>query len=426
MEAYRVYHKVLRVSGIYVEAYNTYGAVGDHVVIYPERGKPVDGEIIGFVEDRCIIMPLGPLSSVKAGDRVLIKREHLSTVVGTNLLGEVLDPLGRRLKDGSYPRGEKLPILLEDINPLGRERIREVFDCGVRSINALFTLGKGQKVGVFAGAGVGKSTLLGMIVRNSKVDAVVLGLIGERGREVREFIEDVLGEEGLKKSIVVVTTSDQPPVLKVKGAISALVHARYLASQGMDVLLVIDSITRLAMAQREVGLAAGEPPTAKGYTPSVFYTLSKVVEGCGSFDKGTITGIFSVLVEGDDISLDPVADALMAVLDGHIILSRKRANAGIYPAVDPVRSLSRLMPQIVNREHMNMALYIKELLSVYEAIEDVVHLGLYTPGSNPLVDRVIKNRQELINFFRQDMHQKVDYEQSLQELKELYLRLSHQ
>ncbi len=423
MEAYRVYHKVLRASGIYVEAYNTYGAVGDHVVIYPERGASVEGEIIGFVEDRCIVMPFGPLTGVKAGDRVFIKREHVSTVVGENLLGEVLDPFGRRLKDGSYPQGEKLPIVLESLNPLKRERIEEVFDCGIRSINALFTLGKGQKVGVFAGAGVGKSTLLGMIVRNSKADAVVLGLIGERGREVREFIEDVLGKEGLKKSVVVVTTSDQPPVLKVKGAISALVHARHLASKGKDVLLVIDSITRLAMAQREVGLVAGEPPTMKGYTPSVFYTLSKVVEGCGNFEKGSITGIFSVLVEGDDISLDPVADALMAVLDGHIILSRKRANAGIYPSVDPVRSLSRLMPKIVSREHMSMALYIKELLSAYEAMEDMVNLGLYSPGSNPIVDKVIRHGQEILNLFRQEVYQSVSYQQSLEELKELYLKL---
>ncbi|MEJ5338521.1 MAG: FliI/YscN family ATPase [Aquificaceae bacterium] len=419
----RIYHKVYRASGVYLEAYNTDGAVGDHVIIFPHRNRPVEGEIIGFNEDRCIIMPFSYPSGVKAGDKVWIKKEHISTLVGKNLLGELLDPFGRRLSDGSLPAGERKPILLEDINPLERERIRETFDCGIRSINALLTLGKGQKVGIFAGAGVGKSTLLGMIVKNSKVDAVVLALIGERGREVREFVEDVLGEEGRKKSVIVVTTSDQTPILKVKGALSALVHARYLADMGLHVLLLMDSITRLAMAQREVGLSAGEPPTMKGYTPSVFYLLSKVVENCGNFKKGSITGIFSVLVEGDDISLDPVADSLMGVLDGHIILSRKRANAGIHPAIDPVRSLSRLMPQVVSKEHMHMAMYIREVLSAYESMEDMVNLGLYNPGSNPLVDRAVKNYEEIREFFKQGVDEKVSYEESLEALKRLYDKL---
>ncbi len=420
---FRVYHKVYKASGVYLEAYNTEGAVGDHVVIYPQRNKSIEGEIIGFNEDRCIIMPFSLAYGVKAGDKVWIKREHVSTVVGEDLLGELLDPFGRRLVDGSVLRGEKKPILLEDINPLEREKISEVFDCGVRPVNALLALGKGQKVGIFAGAGVGKSTLLGMIVKNSKVDVVVLALIGERGREVREFVEDVLGEEGKKRSIIVVTTADQTPILKVKGAISSLVHARYLASRGMDVLLVMDSITRLAMAQREVGLSAGEPPTMKGYTPSVFYLLSKVVENCGNFKKGSITGVFNVLVESDDISLDPVADSLMGVLDGHIILSRKRANAGIYPAIDPVRSLSRLMPHVVSKEHMQVAMYVREVLSAYESLEDMVHLGLYTQGSNPLVDKVVKNQDKIREFFRQGLEQRVSYEESLQALKALYEKL---
>ncbi len=420
---FKVYHKVYRASGVYLEAYNTEGAVGDHVIIYPQRNKPVEGEIIGFNEDRCIIMPFSHSSGVKAGDRVWIKNEPVSTIVGKNLLGELLDPFGRRLSDESLPHGEKRPILLEDINPIDRERIREIFDCGIRPINSMFTLAKGQKVGIFAGAGVGKSTLLGMIVRNSKADAVVLALIGERGREVREFIEDVLGKEGVGRSITIVTTSDQTPILKVKGALSALVHAKYLAEQGMDVLLVMDSITRLAMAQREVGLSAGEPPTMKGYTPSVFYLLSKVVENCGKFKKGSITGIFSVLVEGDDISLDPVSDSLMGVLDGHIILSRKRANAGIYPAIDSVRSLSRLMPQVVSREHMRMAMYLREIMSAYESMEDMVNLGLYNPGSNPLVDKAVKHQEEIKEFLKQRVEEKISYEESLEALKTLYEKL---
>ncbi|MFN3598511.1 MAG: FliI/YscN family ATPase [Aquificaceae bacterium] len=422
-EAFRVYHKLYKASGVYLEAYNTGGAVGDHVLIYPQRNSPIEGEIIGFNEDRCIIMPFSHVHGVKAGDRVLIKKEHVSTVCGLELLGEVIDPFGRRLSDGVRPVGESKPIVLEDINPLHRERIKEIFDCSVRSINALLTLGKGQKIGIFSGAGVGKSTLLGMITRNSNVDAVVLALIGERGREVKEFLEDVLGEEGRKKSIIVVTTADQTPIMKVKGAISALVHARYLAQKGKDVLLVMDSITRLALAQREVGLSAGEPPTMKAYTPSAFYLLSKIVESCGNFKRGSITGIFSVLVEGDDISLDPVADFLMGVLDGHIILSRKRANAGLFPAIDPIKSLSRLMPKIVSSEHMKRALYLRELLSNYEAMEDMVNLGLYNVGSNPMVDKVVKHREEINRFFTQRVEERISYPQSLEELKSLYEKL---
>ncbi|MFN7064527.1 MAG: FliI/YscN family ATPase [Aquificaceae bacterium] len=420
---FRVYYKVYKASGIYLEAYNTEGAIGDHVLVYPQRSTPIEGEIIGFNEDRCIIMPFSHIYGVKAGDKVLIRREHVSTVCGLGLLGEVLDPFGRRLSDGAKPLGENKPIVLEDINPLHRERIREIFDCGIRSINALLTLGKGQKIGIFSGAGVGKSTLLGMIARNSNVDAVVLALIGERGREVKEFLEDVLGEEGREKSIIIVTTSDQTPILKVKGAISSLVHARRLAEKGKDVLLIMDSITRLALAQREVGLSAGEPPTMKAYTPSVFYLLSKIVESCGNFKKGSITGIFSVLVEGDDINLDPVADFLMAVLDGHIVLSKKRASAGLFPAIDPVKSLSRLIPKIVSQEHMKMALYLREILSSYESMEDMVNLGLYTAGSNPMVDKVIKHREEINRFFTQKLDEGVNYQKSLDELKSLYEKL---
>ena len=420
---FRVYHKVYKASGIYIEAYNTEGAIGDHVLIFPKRSNPIEGEIIGFNEDRCIIMPFNLISGVKAGDKVLIKKEHISTVCGLELLGEVLDPLGRRIWDGTRPKGESMPILLEDINPLYREKIREVFDCGIRSINALLTLGMGQKVGIFSGAGVGKSTLLGMIIKNSKVDAVVLALIGERGREVKEFLEDILEEEGRKRSIIVVTTADQTPILKVKGAMSALVHAKYLAEKGMNVLLVMDSITRLAIAQREVGLSAGEPPTMKAYTPSVFYLLSKIVESCGNFQKGSITGIFSVLVEGDDISLDPVADFLMGVLDGHIILSRKRANAGFFPAIDPIKSLSRLMPKIVDEKHMELATCLREFLGAYESMEDMINLGLYNVGSNPKVDKVLVHKEEVDRFFVQRLDEKVNYEQSLEELKALCKKL---
>ncbi len=423
LKGVKVYGKVVKVSGIYLEAYNPGSATGDLVEIYPSTGKKIQGEVIGFNEDRCIVMPYGRLSGIKPGDRVLIRSEHVSTLTGKALLGKVVNPFGKPLDGGNVFTTEKLPIELTNINPMFRERITDIFDTGVRSINGMFTLGKGQKVGIFAGAGVGKSTLLGMITNYSNADVVVMALIGERGREVREFVEDVLGE-GLKKSVVVVSTADEPPVVKVKGALSAIVHARHFASQGMDVLLVMDSITRFAMAQREIGLAAGEPPTLKGYTPSVFHMMTNIVESCGNFRSGgSITGIFSVLVEGDDITLDPVADALVGVFDGHIVLSRKRANAGLYPAIDPVKSLSRLMPKLVSEEHMKMAMYVKELLSSYESMEDLVNLGLYKRGSNPAVDRVLDNKELIDSFFRQDFREGVSFERSLEELTRLYTAL---
>ncbi len=419
----KVYGKIVKVSGIYAEAYNPGSAVGDLVELYPSGNSKVYGEVIGFNEDRCIIMPYGNLSGIKPGDKVLIRHEPVSTYTGEKLLGKVVDPFGVPLDGKPVYTAEKIPVQLESINPLKRERIREIFDTGVRTINALLTLGKGQKVGIFAGAGVGKSTLLGMIVNYSKADIVIMALIGERGREVREYIEDVL-REGLKRSIVVVSTADQPPIVKVKGAISAVSHARYFAGKGYNVLLVMDSITRFAMAQREVGLSAGEPPTLKGYTPSVFNLMARIVESCGNFSNGgSITGIFNVLVEGDDITLDPIADSLVGVLDGHIILSRKRANAGIYPAIDPVRSLSRLMPKLVSEEHMSMAMYIRELLSSYESMEDLVNLGLYRKGSNPAVDKVLENKEAFDRFFRQDFREGVSFEESVKALRELYLRL---
>ncbi len=420
LKGLKIYGKVLKVSGIYLEAYNPGGATGDLVEIVPSSGQRIYGEVIGFNEERCIIMPYGSLAGIKPGDLVLIKHEPVNTLVGEELLGKVVDPFGKPLDGEEILTQERAPIELETINPLERERIREVFDTGVRSINALLTLGKGQKVGIFAGAGVGKSTLLGMITNFSDADVVVLALIGERGREVREFVEDVLGE-GLKRSIVVVSTADQPPVVKVKGALSAIVHARYFAKKGADVLLLMDSITRFAMAQREIGLAAGEPPTLKGYTPSVFHMMTRIVESCGNFSNaGSITGIFSVLVEGDDISLDPVADSLVGVFDGHIILSRKRANAGLFPAIDPVRSLSRLMPKLVSEEHLKMAMYVRELLSSFESMEDLVNLGLYRKGSNPAVDKVLEYKEHIDNFFKQDYRKGVSFEESLNSLKNLY------
>lgn len=419
----KVYGKVVKASGIFVEAILPFANVGNLVEIIKGEEK-VMGEVVGFHENRVIIMPYKGIEGIKKGDKVLLKTQMVFTKVGEDFLGKVIDPFGNSY-DGEAVFYEKLErITLSEINPLTREKISEVFDTGIRSINALLTLGIGQKVGIFSGAGVGKSTLLGMITRNSEADAVVIALIGERGREVREFVEDVLGEEGLEKSVVIVSTADQSPIIKVKGAISAIVHARFLAEKGKNVLLVMDSITRLAQAQREVGLAVGEPPTLKGFTPSVFKLMTQVVESCGKFKRGSITGIFSVLVEGDDISLDPIADALMGVLDGHIILSRKRANRGLFPAIDPLRSISRLMPKLVSEKHMEMANFLREVLSKYEDVDELVRIGLYKKGSNPLVDKVIEHIGEIESFFKQKPHEKISFEDSVKELEKLYQLLS--
>ncbi|HIQ48116.1 MAG TPA: FliI/YscN family ATPase [Aquifex aeolicus] len=411
--------QVLTARGIFLEAILPFANIGNEVEIMT-GSRRIKGEVVGFSANNVLIMPYGNLGGIKKGDKVILKRDLVSTYVGEELIGKVVDPFGNPLDGKPQKYLEERQIELPEINPLYRERIKEVLDTGVRSINALFTVGVGQKIGIFAGAGVGKSTLLGMITRHSKADVVVLALIGERGREVKEFIEDVLGEEGLKRSVVVVSTADQSPILKVKGAISAIVHAHYFAERGKNVLLLMDSITRLALAQREIGLAVGEPPTLKGFTPSVFQLMAKITESCGVFRKGSITGVFSVLVEGDEISLDPVADSLMGVLDGHIILSRNRANRGIFPAIDPIKSLSRLMPKLVSEEHMNMANYVKEVLSKFEDVEELVRIGLYKEGSNPMVDKVIKNLESVERFFKQKPEEKVDFNKSLDDLRNLY------
>lgn len=411
--------QVLTARGIFLEAILPFANIGNEVEIMT-GSRRIKGEVVGFSGNHVLIMPYGNLGGIKKGDKVILKRDLVSTYVGEELIGKVVDPFGNPLDGKPQKYLEERQIELPEINPLYRERIKEVLDTGVRSINALFTVGVGQKIGIFAGAGVGKSTLLGMITRHSKADVVVLALIGERGREVKEFIEDVLGEEVLKRSVVVVSTADQSPILKVKGAISAIVHAHYFAERGKNVLLLMDSITRLALAQREIGLAVGEPPTLKGFTPSVFQLMAKITESCGVFRKGSITGVFSVLVEGDEISLDPVADSLMGVLDGHIILSRNRANRGIFPAIDPIKSLSRLMPKLVSEEHMNMANYVKEVLSKFEDVEELVRIGLYKEGSNPMVDKVIKNLESVERFFKQKPEEKVDFNKSLDDLRNLY------
>jgi type III secretion system ATPase, FliI/YscN (EC 3.6.3.15) len=419
---YKIYGKITKVSGVYIEASNYSSGVGDEVTI--DGG--FRGEIIGFDKENAIIMCFDSNVNVKPGTKVLYSEEPVSTYVSEEFLGKVLDPFGNIIYSSntkSVKSLKKLPLSLESYSPMERKKISKIFDSGVRTINALTTIGVGQRIGVFAGAGVGKTTTLGMIMKHSSSDVVVLALIGERGREVREYVEDVLGE-AFEKSVVIVSTSDQTPIMKVKGAISALVHARFFASKGYNVLLVMDSLTRLAMAQREIGLSIGEPPTLKGYTPSVFLVMSKIIEGCGLVGDYGITGIFSVLVEGDDTSLDPVADSAMSFLDGHILLSRKIADSGIYPAIDPLKSISRIMPNIVSDEHWSYVLKFKQILSEYYSMEDIIKVGLYRKGSNPTIDKVLEHKSDIDNFFMQNPKIGINYNNSLQELKELVSKIS--
>ena len=416
---YKIYGKIQKIGGIYIEASVPRGKVGDLVEIKTSHGR-VYGEVISISGNTAVIMPFSNLYGIGRDAKIDVKGIPVSVYVGEGLIGKVVNAFGLPLDSNRPLLGTKpIEITLEPINPLLKEKIKEPFDTGIRAINGLYTLGVGQKVGIFAAAGVGKTTTLGMITRFSQADLVILSLIGERGREVKEFVEDVLGKEGMAKSIVIVSTADEPPVNKVKAAFASVVMARYFAMEkGYNVLFMMDSITRFAMAKRELGLASGEPPTAKGYTPSVFYDLSLIAESCGKFSNGSITGIFSVLVEGDDIT-DPVADFMIGVLDGHLILSRKRAYENIYPAIDPLKSISRIMPNVTPPEIYEAAQYIKSVYATYEKMEDVINLGIYKQGSNPQVDLAIKAKPLIDNYFRQKVNEKVDLKTSWQQLLEL-------
>ena len=352
---YRVYGKVNQVVGLVIEGKGPISSVGDTALIYPiDNTPPIDAEVVGFKDGKTLLMPLGDLRGVGIGSRILSRRKTVDAIVGEGLLGRVIDGLGNPM-DGKGPIqcSESIPIYKDTVNPMKKKRIHEPLDLGLRAINGLLTCGKGQRIGIFAGSGVGKSVLLGMIARHTEANVNVIGLIGERGREVREFIERDLGD-GLKRSVVVVATSDQPPLIRVRGAFLTIAIAEYFRDRGEDVLLLMDSLTRFSMAQREVGLAIGEPPTSKGYTPSVFSLLTKLLERAGNGESdGTMTGIYTVLVEGDDLD-DPIADSARSILDGHIVLSRKLADQNHYPPIDVLRSISRLMKDISPKEQMRI------------------------------------------------------------------------
>ncbi len=411
--------RVRRVVGLVVEAEGPSVSVGGLCEIEVQNGKSILAEVVGFREERVLLIPLGDPRGIEPGSKVFLRSEQ-GVPVGEALLGRVLDALGEPLDQRPLPSLPACyPLYADPLKPLERARIQEPLDVGVRAINALITVGKGQRVAIMAGSGVGKSTLLGMMARHTKADVNVIALIGERGREVREFLERDLGEEGLSRSVVVVATSDQPPPLRIRGAYLAMAIAEYFRDQGADVLVMMDSLTRFCMAGREVGLAVGEPPTARGYTPSVFAALPKLLERAGAkVDGGSITGFYTVLVEGDDFN-EPVADAVRSIVDGHIVLTRELAHQGHYPAIDVLQSVSRVMRDIVSPEQVEAARKLVGLLAVYHRAEDLINIGAYVRGSNPEIDRALEKIGAIKAFLSQRVDEKASLEESVQKLLEV-------
>ena len=417
----RVNGKVSEIVGLMVEGHGPASSIGDVCGIVPVTGGlPVEAEVVGFRHGRVLLMPLETIQGLGPGCRILSLGRKASISVGNGLLGRVIDGLGNPIDNkGPIEFADEYPIYAEPINPLDRGRINEPMDLGIRALNALFTCGKGQRMGIFSGSGVGKSLLLGMIARNTKADVNVIGLIGERGREVREFLEKNLGEEGLARSVVVVAASDMHPLVRMRAAYVATTVSEYFRDQGKDVLLMVDSLTRFAMAQREVGLSVGEPPTTKGYTPSVFSLLPRLLERSGIVEGvGSITGLYTVLVEGDDFN-EPISDAARSILDGHISLSRNLSNRNHYPAIDVLQSISRVMIDVVEPEHKTKANELSNIVATYHKAEDLINIGAYVNGSNPAIDYAIKMIEKVNSFLRQNIDEKIDFAQSKSQLMEL-------
>jgi flagellum-specific ATP synthase len=378
-------------------------------------------EVIGFKDKTVLSMPLGKLQGVRLGTRIVARNKPATVRVGPKLLGRVLDGLGNPIDGlGALEYEDEYPLHRDPENPLMRENIKEPLGTGVRAIDSMLTCGKGQRIGIFGGSGIGKSTLLGMMAKFTSADVNVISLVGERGRELRSFIENDLGEEGLRRSVVVVSTSDNPPLVRIRAALVATAIAEYFKDQGKEVLLVMDSVTRFAMAQREVGLSAGEPPASKGYTPSVFALLPKLLERAGNFrNKGSITGFYTVLVEGDDMN-DPIADAVRSILDGHIVLGRDLATRNHYPCIDILNSVSRLFADLSDPKHKESAGKLRELLAAYKKAEDLINIGAYVKGSNPQIDRALEKIEAINGFLRQQSNEKVTYYGAVGSLNDLF------
>jgi len=419
-ESFREIGHVTHIIGLVIEADGPSSSIGDLCHIYPSIDKePIWAEVVGFKEDKVLLMPLGEMEGLKPGSTVVNTGDVIKVKVGSELLGRVLDGLGRPIDEyGALRTNKTHSTKTQKINPLTRIPVREPLTMGVKTIDGFITIGKGQRVGIMAGSGVGKSTLLGMLARNSQADMNVIALIGERGREVREFIENSLGPEGLSKSVVIVATSDQPSLVKIKAAHVATSIAEYFRDSGRDVLFMLDSVTRIAMAQREVGLAIGEPPATRGYTPSVFALMPKLLERSGNSDKGTMTGIYTVLVEGDDFN-EPVADTVRGILDGHILLSRELAQKNHFPAIDVLGSISRVMSEIADAEHIKAAGNARDLLATYQKNVDLINIGAYINGTDPKIDRAIRLNGEINNFLKQQVKEKTEFETTIKKLNEI-------
>jgi len=413
--------KVVRVVGLTIESEGPMVHLGEHCFIKVlSNNTKIDAEVVGFNNDRVLLMPLGEMKGIGHGCEVIPSGRRLSIPVGESLLGRVLDGLGNPLdKKGPIEMEKYVTIDNEAPDPLDRKNIREILNVGVKSIDSCLTVGKGQRVGIFAGSGVGKSTLLGMISRNSSAQINVIGLIGERGREVNEFLENDLGEEGMRNTVVVVATSDKPALVRLKGASVATAIAEYFRDKGYSVMLMMDSLTRYAMAQREIGLAVGEPPATRGYTPSVFAELPKLLERTGTSSRGSITGLYTVLVDGDDMN-DPIADAVRGILDGHIVLSRDLATKNHYPAVDVLQSISRVMPNIVSEEHLFFSRKIREVLAIYKEAEDLINIGAYKEGSNSKIDYSISKIKEVEDLLKQNMNEVSDLNSTFESMAEIF------
>ena len=414
--------KVTQIIGLVIESDGPNVIIGESCYVYPRTigSPPLRAEVVGFRENKVLLMPLGEMSGIGPGCEVVASEKTLSVKVGEALLGRIFDGLGNPIDGkGEVDSDIYYPLEAAPPPPLSRARIDEKLSVGVRAIDGLLSMGRGQRIGIMAGSGVGKSTLLGMIARNTEADINVIALIGERGREVREFIERDLGEEGLKKSVVVVATSDQPALVRIKGAMTATAMAEYFRNSGKNVVLMMDSVTRFAMAQREVGLTVGEPPATRGYTPSVFALLPKLLERSGSGETGAITGIYTVLVEGDDMN-EPIADTVRSILDGHIVLSRALAAQNHYPAIDILNSVSRIMLEIANKEHWDAAQEMRKVLATYNDAQDLINIGAYVSGSNPNIDNAIKMINASWEFLRQGVYEKTDYDTCVKRLCDLF------
>lgn len=410
--------RVKKLIGALIESEGPFASIGDICEVNIGE-KKLRAEVVGFDGSKVYLVPFENVVGIPISAQVLNTGTKLYIPVGEEMRGRIVNAYGEVLAGGNFKVEDYYYIDNDPPSSLERQRIQKPIQTGIRAIDGLLTVGEGQRMGIFAGSGVGKSTLISMIARNTSADITILALVGERGREVKEFIERDLGEDGMKRSVVVVATSDEPPMARLRCAYTATSIAEFFRDKGYNVILLLDSLTRLAFAQREISLSMGEPPTTRGYTPSVFTKLPRLLERTGPGKMGSITSFYTVLVEGDDIN-EPISDHVRATLDGHVVLSRNLASAGIYPAIDVLLSISRLMPEVVTKEHLQKSYKFKELMSVYKENQDLVNIGAYVPGSNPRIDEALKYIDKMLNYIKQDMYEKISFTDSVNQLLSLF------